>query len=158
MKKRTFIVLLLISSVLGACRTTNKQSKLDSLQQLTFEELDKKVDNKDSFVAYFGWTTNCGDSIQFQTGYLEDKISTIDSFKDIYVVDLDKELPSALMNKEERIPMSDKYDVSSSPTVVAYKDGKLFKKIEWTALNSSDKTGILESELDTFFKEVGLLK
>lgn len=158
MRKKLIVCLLLFSVGLVACGTGNKKSDLSSLEHLTFDQLDEKLAANESFVVYFGWTENCGDSEQFQKGYLEKKIQTDDEFKKIYVVDLDKELPDGLSNKDARKPMKDKYDVYASPTMVQYVDGKMGKKIEWTTLNSSDKTGILESELDAYFTEIGLLK
>ena len=80
------------------------------------------------------------------------------AFLELYVVDLDEELPDALTDKEKREPMFERYGVKYSPTLVQYEKGEIVKLLEWTPETTDKETGILASRLDRFFTEVGYLK
>lgn len=165
MKKLGLILLLL---VLVACqqkeepvieREVKETPMVHSLQTLSLEEVDEFLANKESGILYFGWITNCGDSLNFQENYLEQLLVDNPNLKDnLYIVNLDEELPDALLEKEKRQPLTEKYDVSYSPTLLWVVDGVTSEKIEWQLKTSDPETAIARVELDEFFNKTGYLK
>lgn len=161
MKKWLILGAVMMMALAGGCsqkEQTDASKTVFDLPQITFEQLDEELTNKGSFVVYFGWIENCTDSKNFQKNYLNKHINTNKEFQTIKVVNLDKELPEALENRDERAAMKSKYDVEFSPTLVHYIDGKAVSKLEWTPDTTDKKTGILASRLDEFFKDCGYMK
>ncbi len=158
MKKVTMIVLCCLSFLIGCKRQESSAYTMDIFKHITLAELDEKIVNHEDMVVYFGWTKNCLDSVNFQNNYLLKKVDESSKFKDILVVDLDTELPSGLLDKDARAPLIEKYDVEFSPTIVFYKGGKLYKLLAWTPATTDKLTGILQADLDAFFKEIGFLQ
>ena len=147
-----------ISAFLLVLCGCNDKVAFSELKRLHFDELDQKLEQREDMVVYFGWTQNCEDSIHFQENYLADHLSEDSAFLELYVVDLDEELPDALTDKEKREPMFERYGVKYSPTLVQYEKGEIVKLLEWTPETTDKETGILASRLDRFFTEVGYLK
>ena len=161
MKKWLILGAVMMMALVGGCSQKDKAAPSKTvfdLEQITFEELDQKLANKGSFVVYFGWIENCTDSKNFQKNYLNKHINSDKEFQTIKVVNLDKELPKALENHDERAPMKAKYDVEFSPTLVHYIDGLAVSKLEWTPDTTDKKTGIMASRLDEFFQNCGYMK
>ena len=152
--KKWFLGILLLC--LTACNV-NQTKAFDSLQTLTFEELDQKIEKQESFAVYFGWVENCGDSIHFQDNYLESHLAKDSAFQNLYVVNLDEELPDALVDKSKREVMFSKYGVQYSPTLVYYEKGGIKEFLEWTPETTDKETGILKQKLDRFFETIGYL-
>lgn len=159
--------LLLALLLLASCSTSNAEPEeevkptpeIDSLKRLTLDEVDEFLANKESGILYFGWITNCGDSRNFQENYLEQLLIDQPQLKDsLYVVDLDQELPDALIEKELRAPLTEKYDVSYSPTLLHVENGETVSKVEWNLKTSNPTTAIPPQELDSFFSSTGYLK
>ncbi len=157
MKKVTMIILCCVFFLVGCKRQETSENTMNMLKHITLTELDEKIANQEDMVVYFGWTKNCLDSINFQNHYLLPKVEEGSKFQDILVVDLDIELPEGLLDKDARAPLVEKYDVEFSPTIVSYKGGKLYKLLAWTPATTDKLTGILQADLDTFFKEIGFL-
>lgn len=147
---------LLMIVLLTACQTQKPKEKelvhFKELEVLTLDQVDEFLANKESGILYFGWVTNCGDSNNFQDNYLEDKLANNPELKNqIKVVDLDQEVPEALMNKDLRQPLIDKYTVGYSPTLLAIENGEIVVKVEWQLKTSDPVTAIPEETLDKFF-------
>lgn len=157
MKKVAMVVLCCIFFLAGCKQQKTSAYTMDTLQHLTFAQLDEKIANQEDMVVYFGWAKNCLDSVNFQDNYLLPKLEVNEKFKEIFVVDLDAELPDGLLNKEARAPLIEKYDVEFSPTIVSYKGGKLHQLLAWTPATTDKLTGILEADLDVFFQSIGFL-
>lgn len=166
--KKWFVVFL-ISLLLIGCKSTQKEQEekevrketpmFESLNKLSFEEVDQFLADKKSGILYFGWIENCGDSVNFQENYLEDLLTQQPDLKEkIFVVNLDQEAPDALVDKELRKPMTEKYDVAYSPTLLSVVEGKTVEKIEWELKTSDPETAIAREELDKFFNNTGYLK
>lgn len=156
MKKLILLVGVLI--IMTGCQQATDSPKatpnVDGLKRLSLTEVDTFLENKESGILYFGWVTNCGDSVNFQENYLEDYLKSNPDMKDsIYVVDLDDELPDALIDKKLRAPLTEKYDVSFSPTLLRVEDGKTIDKVEWTLKTADPETAIARFDLDNFFNK-----
>jgi hypothetical protein len=157
MRKTLLTVLLLLVFVSGCSTAKTEKATWEAFPKLTFSELNTKLDAKGTFVAYFGWTKNCGDATNIQTNYFNAYLTEHPEWLDdasssaIYAVDLDAEIPVALRLKTFRQPMTDMFSVAYSPTLIAYKDGVIIGKIEWTPLTSDPSTGIAKDVIDTFF-------
>lgn len=145
-----------------------KDKKFMSLPTLTFDELDKKIKSKETFVVYFGWVYHCGDSRNFQSTIFDNYLT--DSFlKDhkIYVVNLDDDAPSALANHDERDAIAKRFLLNTwtkdeilnpmtlkSPQLVEYSDGKIINLLSWSTLTTDSKTGLVKEKVDEFFNKV----
>lgn len=159
MKKLGILMMCCFLFVMSGCNLEKETTvKLEDFEHLTLDELDQKLADKETIVVYFGWTQNCGDSQNFQNNYLLTESETNPKLKEIYIVDLDKELPDALEDKEKREPLKEKYEVEYSPTLVSYEEGKLSKLLSWTPATTDKNTGILKADLDAYFTELGYLE
>lgn len=163
MKKIVMVAFLGLAFVLGGCsgNTNNDKdvTKIEDFNIISFAKLDELIAKKETMVIYFGWVENCGDSHAFQDNYLLPHADENDAYKKIYVVDLDQEIPDALsVDRTLREPMTEKYGVEFSPTLIYYVNGEIDTLLEWTPATSDKKTGILASELDVFFQHSNLLK
>lgn len=165
MLKKILILFMTILVLIG-CSTQKEEKpevrvpkaleKFDSLQHLTFEEVDELLTDKKSGILYFGWIVRCGDSLNFQENYLEEKLNNNPELKNnIFVVNLETENPDGLMNKDLRLPMQEKYGVGYSPTILLVKEGVVTLKSEWQVKTSDPITAIPKTELDAFFTEAG---
>lgn len=166
---KKIVLVLMTSLILVGCNTpTEKEpevrvpkalAEFDKLQHLTFEEVDKFYKEKKSGILYFGWIVRCGDSMNFQENYLENKLVNNQELKNnIYVVNLEVENPDGLMNKELRKTMDEKYGVGYSPTILLIKDGVVTMKSEWQVKTSDPITAMPKTELDAFFTAAGYTK
>lgn len=158
MKKLSVVICLMFLILTGCSLKDEETLKMEEFPHLTLTELDQKIADKESMVVYFGWTQNCGDSQNFQNNYLLKEAINHPKLKEIYVVDLDEELPEALEDKEKREPLFEKYEVQYSPTIVSYQEGLIAKLLSWTPATTDKNTGILKSDLDEFFTETGYLE
>lgn len=154
MKKYLFILLCAMFMATGC----EAKPTLDDFQHLTFAQLDEKLENNETMLVYFGWTQNCGDSINFQDHYLLKYVNDEPKLKDIYIVDLDIENPEGLDDKDKRADMNEKYGVLYSPTLIYYNEGKVMELLSWTPATTDKDTGIMQSSLDTFFMKYGYLQ
>lgn len=134
--------------------------ELQKLPTLNYDSMDQLLMDKKTAVVYFGWIVNCGDSINFQTNYFEAFLKeNADQLKDkLFVFNLDEVAPEALKNKELRAPLTEKYNVMYSPTLIFVKDGVIVDKVEWTLKTSNPHTAIPKESLDVFFENTGLVK
>lgn len=149
-------------------KTSIKDKKFMSLPTLTFDELDKKIKSKETFIVYFAWVYHCGDSRNLQSTILDDYLS--DNFlkrHPIYLVNLDDEAPEALADDAKREPITKRFLLDTwkkdpilkefslkSPQFVEYSDGKIINALSWNTLTSDSKTGINKEELDQFFAKI----
>ena len=159
-----FFILIILVSCQNQQPVENKPEQevvvatplVDALKRLSLEEVDQFLSEKESGILYFGWVTNCGDSRNFQENYLEQYLKDNPAMKDkIFVVDLDIELPDALIEKDKRQPLTDKYDVAYSPTLLDVKEGVTVNKVEWQLKTSDPETAIPREVLDSFFSDSG---
>lgn len=149
-------------------KTSIKDKKFMSLPTLTFDELDQKIKSKETFVVYFAWVYNCGDSRNLQSTILDDYLT--DSFLKkypIYVVNLDDEAPDALVDHDKREPITKRFLIDTwtkdevlnplslkSPQFVEYSDGRIVNAVSWSTITSDSKTGISKERLDEFFNSL----
>lgn len=168
MFKKGFVLLMIALILLGCSSQQNENPEVrvpkdleefDALQHLSFSEVDTFLSEKRSGVLYFGWIVRCGDSLNFQENYLEEKlINNPDLKENIFVVNLETENPEGLMDKDLRKPMQEKYGVGYSPTILLVEDGIVTMKSEWQVKTSDPITAIPKTELDSFFMEAGYNK
>lgn len=143
------------------------KTKFKTLPVRTMDELDKKIKSGDPVIAYFGWSTNCGDARLFEMNSFDkfldnDKINNL-----IYVIDLDKEAPEALTKPELRKPITKRFLIDTwtkdkmvnpmslkSPQIIYYKNGKIQDLVSWTTINSDAKYGMNEDTTKKFFDYV----
>lgn len=144
-----------------------KTKELMNVQQLTFKELDQKIKSKQPLIVYFGWLENCGDSRLFELNSFDTYLRS-DTIKDnIVMVNLDKEAPKALFDKDLRAPIAHRFLIDTwtkdetqnpmklqAPQIAYYKDGKLVNLLSWTPLNADYKYGIKPDLSNKFFDEV----
>lgn len=152
--KKILVILAILFVAFGCQKTTDDKElvNFNKLEKINFEKLDEYLAEGYTGIMYYGWIVNCGDSLNFQNNYLEERLETDSTLKDnLIVVNLELDIPDALVNKDLRAPMTEKYDVRYSPTIVYYKDGVVVEKLEWTALTSDPKTAIAKDVLDEFF-------
>lgn len=158
MKKIIAGLLLVIGiSVSGCSKKEDALEFVSQFDQLSFAQLNEKIDAKDDFVAFFGWVEGCGDTVNFEENYWKPMLKDYPKFADMYVVNLDVELPDGLLNKEMRQPMIDAYGVRYAPTFIQYVDGEVVNMLEWTPETTDSTYGIFKTDLDTFFKEIGYI-
>lgn len=156
MKRLAWIVCLCF--VLIGCTQQKEPAQLSDLTMLTIEQVEEKIEAKESFTVYFGWTQRCGDSLHFQDNYLYEHMEKYEAFKDLFVVNLDEEMPDALEHKEQRSVLMDKFGVSTSPSFVTYENGEVKEVLSWAPGITDDKTGIPDFMLDEFFEKSGFMK
>lgn len=164
--------ILLLALILGGCNNQPEKQeeseqeverketpKVDAVKTMSLEEYDEFLAAKKSGIVYFGWITRCGDSLNFQENYLEQLLIDHPQLDDdFYIVNLDVEAPDALIERELREPLTEKYDVTFSPTLLNVKEGVTIDKIEWTLKESDPETAISRTVLDKFFEDSGYLK
>lgn len=157
MKKILLIMLLLLVSGCGSSAVSSET--FDSLQRLSFNELQTFIDEGQSGLIYFGWTEKCTDSTLMQKNYLYELVANEEGIRNnMWVVDLDVESPDSLMDKDLREPMTEQFGVKYGPTVLLIEDGEIVDMIEWTPLSADDKTAIPLETIETFFENSGYLE
>ena len=157
MKKILLIMLLLLVSSCGSSAVSSET--FDSLERLSFNELQTFIDEGQSGLIYFGWTEKCPDSTLMQKNYLYELIANEEGIRNnMWVVDLDVESPDSLMDKDLREPMTEQFGVKYGPTVLLIEDGEIVDMIEWTPLSADDKTAIPLETIETFFENSGYLE
>lgn len=122
MKKKILIILGIvlsisaISAIIYASITLNKQQEIDDsyLIELSFEELEKKINNKESFMLIYTQTT-CSHCHEFKPT-LKRTLSEQKFYG--YEIVIDK------LNKSEKSKLNDIANVSGTPTIVFIKDGQ----------------------------------
>lgn len=157
MKKILLIMLLLLVSSCGSSAVSSET--FDSLERLSFNELQTFIDEGQSGLIYFGWTEKCPDSTLMQENYLYELVANEEGVRNnMWVVDLDVESPDSLMDKDLREPMTEQFGVKYGPTVLLIEDGEIVDMIEWTPLSADDKTAIPLETIETFFENSGYLE
>lgn len=157
MKKILLIMLLLLVSGCGSSAVSSET--FDSLERLSFNELQTFIDEGQSGLIYFGWTEKCTDSTLMQKNYLYELVANEEGIRNnMWVVDLDVESPDSLMDKDLREPMTEQFGVKYGPTVLLIEDGEIVDMIEWTPLSADDKTAIPLETIETFFENSGYLE
>ncbi|NLC05472.1 MAG: thioredoxin family protein [Erysipelothrix sp.] len=157
MKKILLIMLLLLVSSCGSSAVSSET--FDSLERLSFNELQTFIDEGQSGLIYFGWTEKCPDSTLMQKNYLYELVANEEGVRNnMWVVDLDVESPDSLMDKDLREPMTEQFGVKYGPTVLLIEDGEIVDMIEWTPLSADDKTAIPLETIETFFENSGYLE
>lgn len=107
MKKILCAIVILSLVLLTGCK------KYDGYSELTFNELQTKLENKDSFVLVLGSST-CSACAKYQE-VMKDVIS--DKQVEIFYLDLQQ------LSKEEYAKIYSKYVIVSTPTTVFIKEG-----------------------------------
>lgn len=157
MKKILLIMLLLLVSSCGSSAVSSET--FDSLERLSFNELQTFIDEGQSGLIYFGWIEKCPDSTLMQKNYLYELVANEEGVRNnMWVVDLDVESPDSLMDKDLREPMTEQFGVKYGPTVLLIEDGEIVDMIEWTPLSADDKTAIPLETIETFFENSGYLE
>ena len=157
MKKILLIMLLLLVSSCGSSAVSSET--FDSLERLSFNELQTFIDEGQSGLIYFGWTEKCPDSTLMQKNYLYELVANEEGIRNnMWVVDLDVESPDSLMDKDLREPMTEQFGVKYGPTVLLIEDGEIVDMIEWTPLSADDKTAIPLETIEAFFENSGYLE
>lgn len=150
-------MLLLLVSSCGSSAVSSET--FDSLERLSFNELQTFIDEGQSGLIYFGWTEKCPDSTLMQKNYLYELVANEEGVRNnMWVVDLDVESPDSLMDKDLREPMTEQFGVKYGPTVLLIEDGEIVDMIEWTPLSADDKTAIPLETIETFFENSGYLE
>mgnify|MGYP003295257158 FL=1 len=149
--KKKFLIFLGIALSLGAIGaivyasiTLNKQQKLEDsyLIELSYNELVKKIENKESFVLVYTQTT-CSHCIEYKP-ILKKTLYKNKLYG--YEIVIDK------LNTEEKAKLKDIANVSGTPTTIFIKDG-----VEIST--SSRLTGIqTEDKLTNRFKYLGYIE
>ena len=122
MKKTLILLLIMISLFIGGCSNKEESSTEDNNNQveqkgelvvLSFDELQAKIDNKDSFILVVTQTTcsHCAEYRPILTAVLE-KYNVV-----AYEIESDK------LTTEERGLMNDIANVSGTPTTIFIEDG-----------------------------------
>ena len=122
MKKKLLIFLGLaisvgaIGAIIFASIELNKQEKIDSsyLIELSFEELEKKINNKETFMLIYTQTT-CSHCHEFKPTL---KRALAEQKFYGYEIVLDK------LKNNEKAKLNDIANVSGTPTIVFIKDGQ----------------------------------
>ena len=150
MKKKLLIFLGIalslgaIGAIIYASITLNKQQELEDsyLIELSYDELVKKIENKDSFVLVYTQTT-CSHCIEYKP-ILKKTLYKNKLYG--YEIVIDK------LNTEEKAKLKDIANVSGTPTTIFIKDG-----VEIST--SSRLTGIqTEDKLTNRFKYLGYIE
>ena len=157
MKK--FLLLFAFLVLFASCTKPvepEEEKLFPKIETISFEELDTLLEEEYTGVVYFGWVDNCGDSQNIQDNYFEGKLKENPEWiNKIYVVNLDLEIPDALVDKALREPMTEKYGVQYSPTLIYYVDGEIVFLIEWTPVTSDPETAIPLDIIEEFFTNAG---
>lgn len=150
MKKKILIflgIILVVGAIIAivyAAITLNKQQNLEDsyLIELTYKELEEKINNKDSFVLVYTQTT-CAHCHDYKP-ILKRTLAKVNLYA--YEIVLDK------LNKEEKAKLNDIANVSGTPTTIFIKDGQ--------EINSSSRlVGIQQEEkLINKFKYLGYIE
>ena len=133
-----------IGAIIYASITLNKQQELEDsyLIELSYDELVKKIENKDSFVLVYTQTT-CSHCIEYKP-ILKKTLYKNKLYG--YEIVIDK------LNTEEKAKLKDIANVSGTPTTIFIKDG-----VEIST--SSRLTGIqTEDKLTNRFKYLGYIE
>lgn len=136
MKKKILIFLGIalsigaIIAIIYAAITLNKQQEIESsfLIELSFKELEEKINNKESFVLVYTQTT-CAHCHEFKP-ILKKTLAKQNFYG--YEIVLDK------LEKSEKAKLNDIANVSGTPTMVFIKDGQ--------EINSSSRLVGMRSE------------
>ena len=156
--KKIFLLLVILLLFTSCTKPEQpvEEKLFPELKVISFEELDVLLEEGYTGVVYFGWVDNCGDSHNIQDNYFEAKLKENSEWMDkIYVVNLDLEIPDALVDKEQRVPMTEKYGVQFSPTLIYYVNGENLSFIEWTPISSDPDTAIPLEIIEEFFANIG---
>ena len=105
-----FIILIAVIIIYVGCTNKNK----DYFIGLSYEELNKKIENKDNFILCVSSTT-CSHCAEYKPKLKE----IANKYKvEIYYTDVD------LYNKEDNKSFSDSYKITGTPTTLIFIDGK----------------------------------
>ena len=138
MKKKLLIFLGIalslgaIGAIIYASITLNKQQKLEDsyLIELSYDELVKKIENKDSFVLVYTQTT-CSHCIEYKP-ILKKTLYKNKLYG--YEIVIDK------LNTEEKAKLKDIANVSGTPTTIFIKDGvEISTSSRLTGIQTEDK-------------------
>ncbi len=150
MKKKLLIFLGIalsigaIAAIVYAAITLNKQQEIEDsyLIELSYQELEQKIQNKESFVLVYTQTT-CGHCHEYKP-ILKRTLAKNKFYA--YEIVLDK------LAKEDKTKINDIANVSGTPTTIFIKDGQ--------EINTSSRlVGIqTEEKLTNKFKYLGYIK
>jgi predicted bacteriocin transport accessory protein len=120
-------------------KTGEKNTRVKTFTNLTYDEYSKKIENKDSFVILL-WQTGCSHCEEF-----EPKLNKIISHYnlDIYGLNL------ADLTQEQYAKVKNKTFIQGTPTMVYIKEGRNSQKL----VGSKDDEEVLE-----FLSDIGYLK
>lgn len=147
--KRILIIIISLFMITGCgnkmydnykiTKTGEKNTRVKTFTNLTYDEYSKKIENKDSFVILL-WQTGCSHCEEF-----EPKLNKIISHYnlDIYGLNL------ADLTQEQYAKVKNKTFIQGTPTMVYIKEGRNSQKL----VGSKDDKEVLE-----FLSDVGYLK
>ncbi|MCM1370688.1 MAG: thioredoxin family protein [Clostridium sp.] len=138
MKRKIAMILsmLILTVLLGGC------TKYDGYVEISYSELEKSIENKETFPLVIGSATCSACELYKPT--MEHFIKKYNI--KVYYLDIDK------LTDEEHIKLKGLVSFDSTPTTVFYKDGKLLHSSRWI-IGAADTNGIIES-----FKSNGYIK
>lgn len=150
MKKKLLIFLgiaLCIGAIIAICYaaiTLNKQKEIEDsyLIELSYKELEEKINKKDSFILVFT-QTNCSHCHEFKP-ILKRTLAKQELYA--YEIVLDK------LEKQDKTKINDIANVSGTPTTIFIKDGQ--------EINTSSRiVGVAkEDKLISKFRYLGYIK
>lgn len=122
MKKKVFIglgILVIIAAIIGMIYAgsvlNNKSKEEDSrLIELNFDELQKKIDNKETFILVLT-QTDCSHCITYKP-ILKETLNEVDLYA--------YELQTNKLTKEETTKLKDIANASGTPTTIFIRDGQ----------------------------------
>ena len=130
----------------------------DFLQHLTLQELNHRIAKKEPLFVYFGWTKNASECVKLQENYLEPNIEYYRWNGLLSVVDLDTEMPEALIDKSLRNSLTELYEFKYAPAFVFFYEGKVQSYFEWTPEMNDVTTGIPMEHINDWMKSVNLIQ
>jgi|GEM_PF-1455185 len=137
-----------------------------TLPKYTLKELEGEIATGKPIIAYLAWSENCQEARLFEMNTFDTYIDA-DVINLIYVVDLDKEIPEALKNRELREPYTKALKIDTwtadeivnpmflkSPQLIYYRDGEIKALITETEATFDSYSGLNEWYVQAFFDAV----
>lgn len=158
--RKILLILIACLFLLSGCskKEVSKTPDFDFLQRISLEELNKRVNKKETLYVYIGWTENSSECVKFQEEYLEPYIEYYGWNGMITVVDLDQDLPEALEEKSLRSELTEKYTIRYAPALIYIHFGEIKSVLEWTPETNDLTYGIDPDVVNDWMKSVSLMK
>jgi len=143
------------------------RTKFATLPKITLEEMIELVDTGQPLIAYFAWSENCEEARLFEMNTFDNYLDDDALCSYIRVVDLDKEIPEALENRELREPYTKALHIDQwtkdeaispmflkSPQLIYFKDAEVKNLITETEITVDSYSGLNEWYVEGFFEYV----